>query len=51
LGLRGRGLLIGSSRRGAWRIAKYPSMHMALSNRVLSRYGFLMPSELLTVKC
>jgi RNA-directed DNA polymerase len=49
LGLYGRWLLIAYSSRGAWRIAKCPSMHKALSNRVLSHYGFLMPSELVTV--
>lgn len=33
------------SSKGAWGIAKSPSLHTALSNAVLRRYGFLMPSE------
>jgi group II intron reverse transcriptase/maturase len=33
------------SGKGAWGIAKSPSLHVALSNAVLRRYGFLMPSE------
>lgn len=49
LGLRGQWLKIAHSSRGAWRIARCPSMHKALSNSVLSHYGFLMPSELVTV--
>lgn len=46
LGLRGRLLKVAHSSKGAWPLAKSPSLHTALSNRVLSRYGFLMPSEL-----
>lgn len=34
------------SNKGAWRIAVSPSLHMALSNRVLQHYGFLTPSQL-----
>jgi len=33
------------SSKGAWRIAKSPSLQKALSNATLRRYGFLMPSE------
>ena len=33
------------SAKGAWGIAKSPSLHAALSNAVLRRHGFLMPSE------
>ncbi len=33
------------SSKGAWRIAKSPSLQKALSNAILRRYGFLMPSE------
>jgi len=33
------------SSKGAWLIAKTPSLQMALSNTVLRRYGFCMPSE------
>ena len=46
LGLRGRALGVATSRRGAWAIAKQPEMHQALSNAVLRRYGFLLPSDL-----
>lgn len=46
LGVRGEALKTASSGRGAWRIAKSPALHCALSNRTLSRYGFLLPSEL-----
>jgi len=34
-----------SSSRGAWRIAKSPAMHRALSNRTLRAYKIYMPSE------
>lgn len=30
---------------GAWRIARSPSLHTALSKKTLHQYGFLMPSE------
>ncbi len=33
------------SSKGAWKIARSPSLQTALSNAVLRRYGFLMPSE------
>ena len=46
LGLRGKSLQIAGSGRGAWRIAKSPQMHKALSVATLRRYGFLMPSDL-----
>jgi group II intron reverse transcriptase/maturase len=46
LGLRGRLLEVAHSSRGAWRIARSPSLHRALSNAVLRRYGFVMPSDL-----
>lgn len=49
LGLRGRALKLAHSSRGAWRIAKTPGMHTALSNAVLRRHGFAMPSELAAV--
>src|ERR1039458_5503428 len=32
--------------RGAGRIARSPSLHMALSNAVLRLYGLLVPSDL-----
>jgi RNA-directed DNA polymerase len=46
LGLRGRMLKVAFSSRGAWRLAGSGSLHTALSNAVLRRYGFLMPSDL-----
>lgn len=46
LGLRGAALKVASSRRGAWRIAKSPSLQRALSNATLHRYGFWVPSDL-----
>jgi len=46
LGLRGRMLKVAFSSRGAWHLAGTGSLHTALSNAVLRRYGFLMPSDL-----
>lgn len=46
LGLSGRLLKVAYSSRGAWRIAGSPSLHTALSNAVLRRYGFGVPSDL-----
>jgi RNA-directed DNA polymerase len=46
LGLGGRMLKAAFSSRGAWHMARTGSMHKALSNAVLRRYGFLMPSDL-----
>lgn len=46
LGLRGRMLNIAYSSRGAWHLSRTGSLNQALSNRVLQRYGFLMPSQL-----
>jgi RNA-directed DNA polymerase len=46
LGLRGRLLKVAHSGRGAWRIAAGPSLQTALSNAVLRRWGFVMPSDL-----
>lgn len=48
LGLKGRLLKVAHSGKGAWRIAKSPSLHCALSNAVLKWYGFMLPSELAT---
>jgi RNA-directed DNA polymerase len=45
-GVRGEALKTASSGCGAWRIAKSLALHRAFSNRTLSRYGFLLPSEL-----
>lgn len=46
LGVRGRGLGVAYSRRGAWRLAASPTLNAALDNRTLRRYGFLLPSDL-----
>ena len=45
-GLKGRQLKVAYSSKGAWKIAASPSLQMALSNAVLRRYGFWMPSDL-----
>ena len=45
LGLEGKDLGVATSRRGAWRIAKQPEIHKALSNKVLRKL-FLFPSHL-----
>lgn len=49
LGLKGQALGVAASNRGAWRVAKQPELHRALSNATLRRYGFLMPSDLAAV--
>lgn len=46
LGTRPRLLKVASSRVGAWRMARSPALHMALSNHVLRRYGLVVPSDL-----
>jgi RNA-directed DNA polymerase len=46
LGLKGRQLKVARSSKGAWPVARSPSLHTALSNAVLRRYGFWMPSDL-----
>lgn len=46
LGLRGRLLKVAHSSKGAWPIARSPSLQTALSNAVLRRAGFVMPSDL-----
>jgi RNA-directed DNA polymerase len=46
LGLRGRLLKVAHSSRGAWHLARTPSLQTALSNAVLRHHGFLMPSDL-----
>jgi RNA-directed DNA polymerase len=46
LGLRGRMLKVAFSSRGAWHLSGTGSLQTALSNAVLRRYGFLMPSDL-----
>jgi RNA-directed DNA polymerase len=50
LGWRGRMLKAAFSSRGAWHIARTGSVQTALSNAVLRRYGFLMPSDLAALR-
>ncbi len=49
LGVRGCGLGIGYSSRGAWALARHPVMHQALSGHTLRRYGLTLPWELAEV--
>ena len=46
LGRSGRLLKVAHRSRGAWRRAASPSLQPALSNAVLRRHGFWMPSDL-----
>ena len=46
LGVPDWGLEVAHSSRGAWRVARSPSLHRALSNQRLRQTGFLMPSDL-----
>lgn len=46
LGLRGRFLQVAHSSKGAWHLARTPSLQKALGNATLRRHGFLMPSDL-----
>ncbi len=46
LGLRGRMLKVADSSRGAWPLAGNGSVQTALSNQLLRRFGFLLPSDL-----
>jgi len=46
LGLSGRLLKVAHSSKGAWRLGASPSVQKALSNVVLRRHGFWMPSDL-----
>lgn len=48
LGLKGRLLKVAHSSRGSWRLARNGGVQKALSNEVLKRYGFLLPSDLAT---
>jgi RNA-directed DNA polymerase len=50
LGMTGWRLGIAFSRRGAWRMARHPVMHEALSNKCLRQFGFLMPSDLVALE-
>jgi RNA-directed DNA polymerase len=45
LGAKGRRLKLASSRRGAWRIASSPTLHLCLDNKTLYRYGLWIPSD------
>lgn len=51
LGISGRQLKVAHSSKGAWLIARSPSLQMALSNAVLRRHEFDMPSDLAAIMC
>ena len=46
LGLKGPGLKVAKTSKGAWGVAKSPSLQTALNNATLRHYGFAMPSDL-----
>ena len=46
LGLKGHLLQVAYSSKGAWHLAGTASLHTALRNGILRRYGFLLPSDL-----
>ena len=46
LGLKGKMLEVAYSSKGAWPISRTGSLHTALSNAVLRRAGFPVPSDL-----
>ena len=46
LGLKGRQLKVAHSSKGAWPIARSPSLQTALNNALLRRCGFVLPSDL-----
>jgi RNA-directed DNA polymerase len=46
LGMVGRWLHAAFSSRGAWHLSRTGSLHRALSNQILRRYGFFVPSDL-----
>jgi len=46
LGAKGRLLQVAYSSKGAWGLARTGSLHTVLSNQILRRFGFLMPSDL-----
>jgi len=46
LGLKGRQLKVAHSSKGAWHLARTASLHTALRNSILRKYGFIVPSDL-----
>ena len=46
LGVKGRACGIGYTGLGAWAVARTHQLHQALSNKTLSRYGFIIPWDL-----
>jgi len=46
LGLSGRRLKVAHSSKGAWPLARTPSLQNALSNLMLRKHGFFVPSDL-----
>lgn len=50
LGVRGRALGNAYCAKGAWAMARHPSLNQALSNAVLQRHGFIIPWTLTTAQ-
>ena len=50
LGVRGRALGNASCAKGAWAMARHTSLHEALKNSTLQRYGFILPWTLTTAR-
>lgn len=50
LGVRGRALGNAYCAKGAWAMARHPSLHQALSNAVLQHHGFIIPWTLTTAQ-
>lgn len=42
---------VGRSTRGAWRMARHPAVQEGLNNKKLKGHGFLMPSDLVNLRC
>ena len=49
LGVGERLLRAAAARRGAWPMARHALLHKALPNRLLRRYGFVIPSDLAAI--
>jgi group II intron reverse transcriptase/maturase len=50
LGVRGRSLGHAYCAAGAWAMARHPTLHQALNNATLQRYGFIIPWNLTTAR-
>lgn len=49
LRLSGRMLKVAHSSKGAWHLARTPSLQAALNNKILRKHGFLVPSNLAAI--